>query len=72
MEKPLRYGLYSFIFLLCLVGLLSHTDTLLVTSLVVAILLGLVVDRWDNLRDEPFKMYNVKHGHIKSKEETHP
>ncbi len=66
MEKTLRYVLYSLIFLSCLIGLLSHAAVLLVISLAVAVLLGLFVDRWDNSRDEPFKKYNVKHGHHKA------
>lgn len=65
-ERLLRYALYSCIFLLCLIGLLAHTNTILVMLLGIAILLGLFADRWDNLRDEPFKKYNVKHGHHKS------
>jgi len=64
MSKTTRYMTYGLIFLFVLGGLISGSIVMLGTLLVVAVIIGFVVDRFDNRRDEPFKKYNVKHKHF--------
>lgn len=68
MNKTTRYMTYGLIFLFVLAGLISGSTVMLGTLLVVAVIMGFVVDRFDNRRDEPFKKYNVKHKHLHSGE----
>lgn len=64
MKRGIRYLLYSAIFAIVLVGLFIHSGAWLISLLLLAVLLGLLVDRVDNRRDEPFKKYNSKHHHL--------
>ncbi|PWI57734.1 hypothetical protein [Sulfoacidibacillus thermotolerans] len=65
MPRTSRYVLYSLIFALALIGLIIKTQTILTTCLILAILIGVIADGFDNARDERFKKYNVKHKHHK-------
>jgi len=64
MNRFWRYVLFAMIFTLVLLGLLSHSAVAMLLFLVFAVGVGLLSDRLDNRRDEPFKKYNVKHHHL--------
>lgn len=69
MSRRTRYTLFGLIFVLGLVGLISETTVIIMATVLMGILVGVIADRFDNLRDEPFKPYNVKHGHLHHKHE---
>ncbi|KYP79391.1 hypothetical protein [Ferroacidibacillus organovorans] len=63
MSRKTRYVFYSLIFVFAVIGLALHQPFVTLFMLLVGIALGMLTDRIDNLRDEPFKKYNVKHHH---------
>jgi uncharacterized membrane protein YraQ (UPF0718 family) len=69
MRRKRRYPFYGLIFALGLFGLIVRTPILLGCALLVAVIIGFVVDRFDNRKDEPFKHYNAKHGHYRAPRE---
>lgn len=64
MNRFWRYVLFAMIFTLVLLGLLSRSAFALLLFLAFAVGVGLLSDRLDNRRDEPFKKYNYKHHHL--------
>ncbi|KUO95535.1 hypothetical protein [Ferroacidibacillus organovorans] len=67
MSRKTRYIFYSLVFLFALVGFILHQTLVTMIMLIVGIALGVWTDRMDNLRDEPFKKYNVKHHHYEGR-----
>ncbi len=65
MPRTIRYFFYALIFTLALFGLSIGQHAILAISLGLGIVVGIIADGFDNVRDEPFKKYNVKHKHHK-------
>ncbi len=65
MNRPLRYTLFTFMFLFGLIGLLIGTPVMKISMIVLAVLMGVLADFIDNLKDRPFQQYNELHGHYK-------
>lgn len=58
MARETRFFLFTLVFLLIIAGLVSQSYFLLGVSLILGIILGVIVDKFDNFRDEKHKHVN--------------
>ncbi len=65
MNRPLRYTLFTLVFLFGFTGFLVGTPVMKITMLILAVFIGILADGIDNLKDRPFQQYNELHGHYK-------
>ena len=65
MNRPLRYTLFTLVFLFGFTGLLVGPPVMKITMLILAVFIGILADGIDNLKDRPFQQYNELHGHYK-------
>ncbi|SFU58408.1 hypothetical protein [Alicyclobacillus macrosporangiidus] len=62
--RNVRYLLFTLAFALVLVGLLTHSYTLLAILAIVSIALAVIGDKIENEPSEPFKHLNENHHHF--------